>query len=186
MLSVVHLESQWSHVFGAPSGAWLSPCGMYRTLLWRTFAIGGDAAPLAFVMLNPSTADESKNDPTIRRCLGFAHREGAGGIIVANLSPYRTPYPRDLDDARDAGIDVLRWHDNYAALRTARSHGPMVLAWGAGIRDWLRPMADDARAIAGHGALCLGKTKRGEPRHPLMLRNDTTLARFDACGGMSA
>src|SRR3990167_7289990 len=116
----VSREHEWSHELGSPSGAWVSPCEMYRTLLWRTFAIGGDAAPLGFIMLNPSKADARINDPTIVRCMGFARREGAGGVIVGNLSPYRATDPADLNDAREAGLDVQASADNERALRVVR------------------------------------------------------------------
>ena len=70
--------------------AWISECGRYRYSLTRRFADGLD---LVFVMLNPSTADADKDDPTIRRCCGFADRMGFGGIIVVNLFALRAAAP---------------------------------------------------------------------------------------------
>lgn len=170
-------EYVWSRALGNSSGAHLSACGRYRTLLWRTFAMGADAAPLVFVMLNPSTADAERDDPTIRRCLGFAYREGAGGIIVANICPWRATDPNDLYRAHSNGHDVL-WQDgNEEAMTKARSFGPFVLAWGSGVRPWMDGAARMARKIGG-APLCLGVTKNGEPRHPLMLRRDAELRRF--------
>src|SRR5687767_7058306 len=80
------LEGDWSGCLGAPSGCWLSDDNAYRTLLWRTFQDVGflQRPPLVFGMMNPSTATHLLLDPTVRRCLGFARREGAGGIIVVN------------------------------------------------------------------------------------------------------
>jgi hypothetical protein len=166
-LALVPREHQWSALMGASSGAWSSECGTYRRLLWRTFAIGGDAAPLGFIMLNPSTADALDDDPTIRRCLGFAYREGAGGIVVANLSPYRATDPRDLRRAHRAGVDVFDAERNENAIKMVRYHAPVVLAWGAGIPPWLDAAASYARMIAAPG-----------PRHPLMVRNDQPLVRY--------
>lgn len=70
------------------NGAELSPCGTYRYTLTRQFRPNAPA-PMVFVMLNPSTADASQDDPTIRRCLGFADREGYGAILVVNLYALR-------------------------------------------------------------------------------------------------
>lgn len=169
---------RWSAALGPPGGATLSECGLHRYLLWRTFD-GARTTPLVFGMLNPSTADANKNDPTITRCLGFARREGAGGIIVVNLSPFRATDPQDLLDSHEAGIDVFQASENRAALDLARSFSTrFVLAWGAGIRPWLDGAARAMRQAAGAEALCLGRTKMGEPRHPLMLRADTPLERF--------
>jgi hypothetical protein len=76
------------------SGAELSACRTYRYRLWRQW--DADLAPVVWVMLNPSTADESADDPTIRKCIGFAQRWGYGGIEVVNLYAYRSPDPRQL------------------------------------------------------------------------------------------
>ena len=79
------------------TGAELSQCKNYRYALWRRWS---EAPAVLFVMLNPSTADESQDDATIRRCIAFAQQWGHGGIIVANLFALRSPYPRQ----------PLSWH----------------------------------------------------------------------------
>src|SRR5689334_20041621 len=68
----------------------LSPCGLYRYRLTRRW---GDGPALLFVMLNPSTADATEDDPTIRRCTGFAKREGMPAIEVVNLFAWRATDP---------------------------------------------------------------------------------------------
>ena len=78
--------------------AQISPCGLYRYRLERFWS---DKPALPFVMLNPSTADADLDDPTIRRCMGFARREGAGGIIVATLHAFRATTPEELRKAYD-------------------------------------------------------------------------------------
>jgi len=177
--AVISKDHHWSRPLGRACGAHISACGKYRTLLWRTFAVGADAAPLVFCMLNPSTADGASDDPTIRRCLGFAMRELAGGIIVVNLSPWRATDPSDLEKAYRRGDDVLWESDNRKAIELARSlsSGAIILAWGAGIRPWMDLPSRFVRRIACP-ALCLGKTRRGEPRHPLMLPKDTRLVSY--------
>jgi hypothetical protein len=121
------------------------------------------SSPLGFVMLNPSTADASEDDPTIRRCLGFAQRGFYGGVLVANLSPYRATHPRDL-----RLCTVAEMERNLDAWHELRSRCPViVLAWGGGATR-LRAQAAAARLFFG-AAWCLGKTKTGEPRHPLFV-----------------
>jgi hypothetical protein len=126
-------------------------------------------------MLNPSTADATKDDPTIRRCRGFAKKTGC---FIVNLSPYRATNPKDLKKALDAGIDIFQEDKNRAIMENARNVGQFVLAWGASIPPFLDKAARIARQIAGPEALCLGKTKKGEPRHPLFVRKDQPFVRF--------
>lgn len=84
----------------------LSPCGRYRYELTRRWAPG----PLVgWVMLNPSRADAHTDDPTVRRCVGFAHRWGYGGLIIRNLYALRATDPAALADHLDpVGPDTTR------------------------------------------------------------------------------
>jgi hypothetical protein len=130
-----------------------------------------------FIMLNPSTADAKADDPTIRKCYGFAQRLGYGGFIVVNLFAFRTPNPLDLKRAgfpvgfeNDDHIKyilgckqstICAWgrHEHYQPVKhraihvvemaRALGHDPQVLAWSKG----------DTGAWDGHKV----------PRHPLML-----------------
>lgn len=92
--------------FDGGAGAVVSGDGRYRYALTRTWR--PDAPLLTFVMLNPSTADAYADDPTIRRCIGFARREGAAGIRVANLFAYRATSPAALVGPVDAAADDPR------------------------------------------------------------------------------
>jgi hypothetical protein len=80
-------------------GCVLSPDGLYRYLLWRTW--NPKANTMVWLMLNPSTADAMNDDPTIRRCIGFAQREGCGSIQVLNLYALRATKPKHLFDHPD-------------------------------------------------------------------------------------
>ncbi|HRK24635.1 MAG TPA: DUF1643 domain-containing protein [Beijerinckiaceae bacterium] len=82
----------------ADSEALYSPCGAYRYLLTRRWGEGG---LLLYVMLNPSTATEERNDPTIERCERRARMLRHGGLAVANLFGFRATYPADLRAAPD-------------------------------------------------------------------------------------
>lgn len=163
---------------GRPNGARISPCERYRTLLWRTIS-DGPAPPLAFCMLNPSTADAENPDATITRLLERARRAGASGIVVVNLSPFRATDPAELYAAHAAGVDVMCSDENREMMQIARNSGPLILAWGAGWRPFLEPAARYVLGLHEHGkALCYGKTNGGQPRHPLMLAYSTPLERF--------
>jgi hypothetical protein len=156
----------------APGWAELSPCGTYRYRLGRRL----DEEPRAalFVMLNPSTADATEDDPTIRRCIGFARREGCGTLEVVNLFALRATDPAELCRAYDAVGP-----DNPAAIAAAigRAH-LVVVAWG-NIHRRLGPGRHVDALLAqippGRGPWCLGRTAAGAPRHPLYVKNDTPL-----------
>lgn len=146
------------------SDAILSDDGVYRYLLRRWWDPTVEAAK--FIMLNPSTADASQDDPTIRRCMGFARRWGMGGLVVANLYALRSTDPRALWDHPDP---VGPENDGYLRDILA-SPGPVIAAWGAHAKpDRVAEFFD----LAGdRSVLALGRTKAGQPRHPLYLRSD--------------
>lgn len=155
------------------STALLSPDGLYRYSLTRTWGARGGAVA-TFVMLNPSTADAAIDDPTIVRCRNFAKSWGCQGLRVVNLYALRSTDPKGLWLAPDpVGPDNDEWLRSYAS--DAAVHGwPLVAAWGANAKP-----ARVARVLAlpGMGDLCaLGVTKSGAPRHPLYLQSDTALA----------
>lgn len=151
----------------------ISPSGYYRYYLMRKWEEG---RRLAFVMLNPSIADAHVDDPTIRRCIGFAKREGLAGIDVVNLFAGRATKPEDLFKMWDptGPLNGQYWHERLVLFKPK-----IVCAWGA------EPKAADQakrfRKWAVENKLdlwCLGKTKDGHPRHPLYLKNDAPLEPF--------
>ena len=155
--------------------ATISEDGLYRYRLER-FWSGEHALP--FVMLNPSTADAETDDPTIRRCIGFARRERAGGIIVANLFGLRATNPRSLSVAKDPFGPENAINLDCIAGFAFRSGMPIVAAWGGGS---IRSASIKAMTIFkrnGCRVVCLGKTKHGFPRHPLYVRADQPLEPF--------
>lgn len=149
----------------APMGhsAVLSPCRTYRYALERRW---GGGPFVLFVGLNPSTADESADDPTIRRCIGFARAWGFGGLLMGNLFAYRATDPRDLVAAADpVGPDADVW-----LTTMAMRSGLVIAAWGA--HAMAKRRAPDALAALGE-VHALGATKDGSPRHPLYMRADS-------------
>ncbi|MFC0431087.1 DUF1643 domain-containing protein [Kutzneria buriramensis] len=142
----------------------LSPCGTYRYELRRVW---GDPTRLAcWIMLNPSRADATADDPTIRRCVGYAKAWQLGGIVVRNLFALRATDPAALADHSDPiGPDNDHW------LTTPAPAAVTVAAWGVhgtrhGRDQHVRALLA-ARGITLHhlGAL----TRDGCPRHPLYL-----------------
>jgi hypothetical protein len=144
----------------------ISACGRYRYSLTRSW---GRGHRLSFVMLNPSRADANVDDPTIRRCMAFARREGASGIIVANLYAFRATKPEDLRRAEDPFGPRNREALREAARDAAATELPLICAWGA-LGDSHAAIAIFRRTKAR--LVCLGRTACGAPRHPLYVRAD--------------
>lgn len=149
------------------STAIFSPCGLYRLQLFRSW---DSLKPcVGWIMLNPSTANATVDDPTITRCIDFTKRNGGGSMLVFNLFAYRATDPNELVIAWQQGVDITG--DQYAA-RSLMTTGVMgcrtvIAAWGA--RGGLVPGRANSVINAIPRMKCLGKTKLGQPRHPLYL-----------------
>jgi hypothetical protein len=142
--------------------AWFNEPQTHRYLLTRSWS----AAPLmTWLLLNPSTADAFADDPTIRRCAGFAKREGCGGIQVLNLYGLRATDPHDLWDSAGAGVDPVGASNDVIIADRVRS-GLVVAGWGNHGARRGRQVARQLTA-AGVDLLCLGVTGSGQPIHPL-------------------
>lgn len=142
------------------NGATLSPCRTYRYDLWRTW-IGGEGYAM-FVGLNPSTADETQDDPTIRRCIAFAKSWGYAGLCMTNLFAFRATDPEDMKRAADP---VGPQNDLVLKERAGRA-GVVVAAWG--VHGTYKNRAWAVR-MALPQLHCLRLTKDGHPGHPLYL-----------------
>jgi hypothetical protein len=129
-------------------------------------------------MLNPSTADAERDDPTIRRCMTFTQRLGYDALVVVNLFAWRATDPRDLVDAEDpVGPENGLW-----VRRACHQAALVVVAWGA-LEKPLRGAAGVISKIIlgdGYKLKCLGTTKDGQPRHPLYIAADTLLVDWEA------
>lgn len=151
------------------SDATISECGLYRYRLTREWGAGATAV---FIMLNPSTADASQDDPTIRRCVGFAKREGCGRLEVVNLFAFRATAPKDMRAAADP---IGPENDAHILAAVTAADGPRIAAWGAhgGQRG-----KEVGRRLRGMGLKCLGLTAALAPRHPLYVRGDAPLVAY--------
>lgn len=168
------------HSDGVTRSAMVSACGRYRYMLERSTGVSGPN--LAWLMLNPSTADAQLDDPTIRKVIGFSARAGYGIARVVNLFAWRATDPRDV--ARMLRVTPSRSPDrlvrlraqralaegteNRAAIKTVASMSDAVVcAWGA--HPWAREQAVRVvRWLEDQKLLCLGLSKAGDPLHPLM------------------
>lgn len=128
-----------------------------------------DRPEMMLVMLNPSTADGMTDDPTIRKCIGFATRLGFGSIVVVNLFSYRATDPLDLKKAGYPQGETDNGVIRVAAGKNKNAGGRVVAAWG---RNAPAERAAAVRTMLRNDRIRLfhfGLTKDGQPRHPLML-----------------
>lgn len=117
-------------------------------------------------MLNPSTADETVDDPTIRRCIGYAKSWNYGGVVVSNLFALRATDPRELKTA----VDPIGPENDFALKTCMEESALCVCAWGNHGSLYGRSAA--VRDILGPGLHCLRVSKQGEPVHPLYQKRD--------------
>ena len=144
--------------------AHLSRCRRYRYALWRTW--DASLPRVMFIGLNPSTADERNDDPTLVRCMNFARDWGYGGVIMANLFAWRATDPAEL---KRVGEPVGRANNRWLR-RLAQEAGLVVAAWG---NDGTY-LDRGAQVVAMLGPLqCLKQNRSGQPAHPLYQRADT-------------
>jgi hypothetical protein len=160
------------------AGALFSKDRRHRYALWRIW--DQDLPKLVVIGLNPSTADETRNDPTIRRCIGFAVREGLGGLVMVNLHTWRSKDPEDLNSPayRKCYDTALRENQRILKRIAAMHHdGLFVAAWGANLGATMQWNRLDARKWFPN-LYCFGLTDAGSPKHPLYLAASTKLMPF--------
>jgi hypothetical protein len=158
------------------STARFSPCGAYRYELVREW----DAAlpRICWLMLNPSTADAKKLDPTLTRCLGFSKAWGYGRMTVANLFALRSTDPRGLKQVEDP----IGFENDAAIVKACAESSRMICGWGVhgklGMRDVrvMNMLGDRGLQAKLH---CLGLAKCGSPKHPLYLAANTKPVPFE-------
>lgn len=156
----------------------LSSCGKYRYSLGREFGFTGEGA-ITFVMLNPSTADAEKDDPTIRRCIGYAKSFGAARLMVVNLFAYRSTDP---DALYAMSRDVAIGPENDQHILEAVNRSKLVIcAWGN--HGILFNRAKDVLRLVGSVQTPMAlkiNTKSGQPAHPLYLKGDAKPVMLDS------
>ncbi|SIT38591.1 conserved hypothetical protein [Paraburkholderia piptadeniae] len=146
-------------------GCILSDCYTYRYLLTRPAeSMHPMKSTALFVMLNPSTADGTLDDPTIRRCRGFAKLWDCNGLAVVNLYALRSADPAALWSHPDpVGPD----NDDYL-WNFARECGDVVCAWGSRAKPDRAVRVACILTDAGARLRCLCMTKDGAPTSPAL------------------
>jgi len=159
--------------------AQFSRCRTWRYSLSRTWQSKKPAA--LFIGLNPSTADEIQDDPTIRRCMRFAHAWGYGGLVMANLFAFRATDPENLTTVLDP---IGPENDRFLSTLSSEA-GMVIAAWGAngaflGRAEHVLKLLRQAGvgAAPSREIYCLGVTKFELPRHPLYLPKTCTLVPY--------
>jgi hypothetical protein len=151
------------------SSALFSECRRFRYTLLREW--DASLPKVAFIGLNPSTADETQDDPTIRRCIDYAKRWGRGGLLMLNIYAYRATVPADMWRAQKQGSDIIggtrNWIKALQGYYNDSGCDLVIAAWGLHgkkrgpevIRQWA-------------GLMCLATNTDGSPKHPLYLKAD--------------
>jgi len=159
------------------NSAVISPCGRYRYTLRRDIdGVQKSRNPIVFVGVNPSTADADTDDATIRKLKGFCQRFGVGEFVIVNLFSYRATDVRELALCSDTkGPD----HDYYVRSAFGQA-GCIVPMWGdqtklpLALRGEIDRMTKLIKSM-GVPVYAFGRTKLGDPMHPLMLPYSTRL-----------
>jgi hypothetical protein len=147
-------------------GADFSRDRVYRYRLWRTFESG--EGTVTFIGLNPSTADETNNDPTVRRCMGFAYRWDFQRFVMLNIFGFRSTDPRPLTTmSNPTGPENDEW------IQLVVGEASLVVAAWGNQGSIQRRGAFVRQSLDSHALHHLGLTVMGYPRHPLYVRGDT-------------
>ena len=148
--------------------------GRYRYWLSRRWRKQG--TEVAFIMLNPSQADATRDDPTLRACIQFAQCWQHAALNVVNLFGYRTHQPKQLSSV----ADPIGPENDQHVMQAAERADQIVLAWG----NWGRLMERDRTVLQlltphTHKLHYLQLNCSGQPRHPLYIKRSTPLQRFE-------
>jgi hypothetical protein len=147
------------------SSAGFSKCGKYRYWLKRTW--DSLLPTVTWIMLNPSKAGATQNDPTVRKCIKFSKDWHFGGLVVVNLYAYCATDPSNLPEVfPDAEMAA-----NDAVILQMCEGRQVIAAWGADPRAVEREPAM-MRLLSASRVACLKTTKDGHPWHPLYVAGD--------------
>jgi len=155
-------------------GAILSDDRKHRFILTRTW--DADRPQVLFIGVNPSTADENNDDPTIRRCIGFAKRWDFGGLMMANLFSIRATDPKEMKASDEPNLEI-----NDLWLKNAATKCSFVVAaWGNHGKHLNRDKeVRELMRVYEVPLFCFGITKSKQPLHPLYQKNDAKLYGYE-------
>ena len=146
-------------------GAKFSKCRKYRYTLWRTW---DHLKPkVMFLGLNPSTADEINNDPTVTRCINYSKSWGYGGMYMMNIFAFRTTYPIELKKTKDP----VGKKNDYWIMKIYNDVDKCIGAWGND--GEFENRSEDIFSLIPK-LYCLKINNSGQPAHPLYLKSNLT------------
>jgi hypothetical protein len=145
------------------STAVLSACGTYRYTLTRSWDT--HLPRVLWCMLNPSTADASKDDPTIRKCVEFSKKWNYGSIEVVNLFAFRSTDPEALE--MTVGTDVIGPENDRVIVDAASRATRIIVAWGSEKFARTRAKSVSTGLLCDRTLECLKRNTNGSPAHPL-------------------
>lgn len=163
-------DNLYSHLPGYPCAWSPDPEQRYRYTLWRVWDANATRI-FQVIGLNPSTADETENDPTVRRCIAFSKRMNCHALVMTNAFAFRATEPSNMKAAADpVGPENDEW-----LVRCAKMATIVVAAWGVhgNFQDRDRQVKQLIPEL-----LCFGTTKEGHPKHPLYLPSAAELIQF--------
>ncbi|WML44267.1 DUF1643 domain-containing protein [Neobacillus sp. PS3-40] len=130
-----------------------------------------------FIMLNPSTADETIDDPTTIRCISFAKRWNCGALEIVNVFAYKVSNYKQLKSLSKIEATGI---DNGVYIEEALNNSIMkVVAWGEHVTMHHKNYQELSEQLKGHKLVCLGTTREGHPRNPLSVKSTTNLEPFN-------
>jgi hypothetical protein len=156
-------NTQWN-IPDRYSGVRFSDCRRYRYALWRRWG-RTEQKNLVVIGLNPSTADQIQDDPTIRRCIRFAKDWHCGGLVMLNAFGFRSTDPKGMA----AVADPVGFDNDSVITEYAKSADMVLAAWGVHCPD---ERERELLGVIGRDVHCLGRTNGNKPRHPLYVRAD--------------
>ena len=150
--------------------------GDYRYWLCREW--NTNTPRVTFIMLNPSRADATTDDPTLRRCISFAKSWGYSSLEVVNLFAYRASKPVDLKKVTDP---VGKENDRYLKEAVERAD-KIIVAWGNWgiLKNRYKDVLKMLRGLDGIQLYCLGITNKSHPKHPLYIESNTPLVKYQS------
>lgn len=161
---------------GSISGAIFSDDRRFRYALWRIWDLSPKSmSRVLFIGLNPSTANGTKDDPTVVRMVGFAKSWGFGGLFVGNLFSIVSANPAVL--LTDTSKELYGGRNDTVIKRMRELCTLVVVGWGEfGKRVGYRPAA--VMDLVGEPVHCIKVNRSGEPSHPLYLSGSLKLIRY--------
>jgi hypothetical protein len=155
------------------NGAIISDDNNYRYLLWRKW--DNDLTQVVFIMLNPSTADGNKNDPTVKKCMKYAKDWGYGGIVIINLFAYRATNPKELELVKDPIGPLNDEYIKYIIKHYFYDKPLVVASWGT--FELAKRRVNKVFSLT-NSLHYLELSKDGSPKHPLYLRGNLKPKKF--------